>query len=384
MAHALPFGASAAVHGFHRAAESLECILAEIFGIPCTHYFEDFTFVVPQAIADLVTGSAKKVFNLLGWSVKASKDKPNEPAFTALGVRFDLIGATVDDPRLIVSNKPSRIKELRNQIQGILANQHLRPSEAAQLRGRLVFANSQTFGKMGAVAFNALGRRAHCHGPTTSLDADLTWALEWWSTYLMDPQPRTIPLANMRKPVYIFTDGACEPDDGSATGVNASYGAVMFDPEDNTCEYFGKYIDEDLLEFLTYGGLKQQIVGQAEMIPCLVAREVWKDRLRGRATINYVDNEAARFALIKGGSPTQDSAWIAAGFWRLDSDLRCHSWFERVPSPSNISDGPSRGKDIGPIKLGPDVSLLPKRVGVPENWERDFLAHWVAKTREAW
>jgi len=145
----------------------------------------------------------------------------------------------------------------------------------------------------------------------------------------------------MRKPVIILSDGACEPDDSSSLGVNASYGAVMYDPEDNTCEYFGKYIDHDLMDFLTYGGQKQQIVGQAEMIPCLVARHVWKDRLKGRAVLNYVDNEAARFALIKGGSPTQDSAWIAAGFRRADSDLRCHSWFERVPSPSSLADGPS-------------------------------------------
>ena len=137
----------------------------------------------------------------------------------------------------------------------------------------------------------------------------------------------------MRKPVFIFTGGACEPDDGSTTGVNASFGAVTVDPEDNTCEYFGKYIGADLFEFLTCGHLyKLQIVCQSEMIPCLVARGVWKDRLGGRAVINYVDNGAARFALIKGGSPTQDPAWIAAGVWRLNSDLRCYSWSERVPS----------------------------------------------------
>ena len=375
-AHALPFGAGAAVHGFNRAAESLETILAEIFGTPCTHNFDDFTFVLPKAIANVVAGSAKEVLKLLGWSVKASKDKPNEQAFTALGVRFDLIGATVGEPQWV--------KELQNLMQRILGNRHLRPSEAAQLRGRLVFANSHTFGKMGAVGFNALGRRAHCHGPTTSLDANLIWALEWWATCLVDPQPRAISLANMRAPVFLFTDGACEPDDGSETGVNAAYSAVMFDPEDNTCAYFGKYIDEDLLEFLTYGGLKRQIVRHAEMIPCLVAREVWKDRLRGCAVFSYVDNEAARFALIKGGSPTQVPACVAAGFWRLDSDLRCYSWFGRVPSPSNISDGPSRGRDLGPIRLGLDVSLHPKRVGVLENWERQFLSHWVAKIRRAW
>ena len=109
-----------------------------------------------------------------------------------------------------------------------------------------------------------------------------------------------------------------------------------------------------------------------------------KNRLKGRAILNYVDNEAARFALIRGGSPTQDSAWIAAGFWRADSDLRCHSWFERVPSPSNLADGPSRGNDLRPIQLGPNLHLTPNRFPVPDNWESNFLSRWVSETRDHW
>ena len=33
---ALPFGATAAVHGFKRVATALEAILVQEFGIPCT------------------------------------------------------------------------------------------------------------------------------------------------------------------------------------------------------------------------------------------------------------------------------------------------------------------------------------------------------------
>ena len=75
------------------------------------------------------------------------------------------------------------------------------------------------------------------------------------------------------------------------------------------------------MSFLTHEGSKQQIVGQAEILPCLMARLIWSHKLKGRAVLNYVDNEAARFALIKGGSPTMDSAWLTMVFWRADSDL---------------------------------------------------------------
>ncbi len=103
-ANALPFGASAAVHGFNRAVSALEHILQEIFVIPCAHYFDDFIFIMPAAFARQVTEGAKMVLDFLGWSVKTEKEKDVYPAFDALGVRFDPIGATVEKRFLVVSN----------------------------------------------------------------------------------------------------------------------------------------------------------------------------------------------------------------------------------------------------------------------------------------
>ena len=37
-----------------------------------------------------------KVLKMLGWEIKTEKDKPMAPAFAALGVWFDLVGAMVD------------------------------------------------------------------------------------------------------------------------------------------------------------------------------------------------------------------------------------------------------------------------------------------------
>ena len=47
---------------FNRVAESLETFLAEIFGIPSARYFNDFTFGLPNALADIVAGAAKNMF----------------------------------------------------------------------------------------------------------------------------------------------------------------------------------------------------------------------------------------------------------------------------------------------------------------------------------
>jgi len=68
--HALPFGASAAVHGFNRAAMAIEHILTKVFGIPCAHYFDDFTFVAPEEIIGDIVELARDALSLLGWKVK--------------------------------------------------------------------------------------------------------------------------------------------------------------------------------------------------------------------------------------------------------------------------------------------------------------------------
>ena len=85
------------------------------------------------------------------------------------------------------------------------------------------------------------------------------------------------------------------------------------------------------------------MVGQSEIFPCIAAREVWRKKLQGRLVMCYVDNEAAKYALIKGTSPTYVSAWLVQQFWEKEVELEAFSWFERVPSAANCADKPSRG-----------------------------------------
>ena len=150
----------------------------------------------------------------------------------------------------------------------------------------------------------------------------------------------------------------------------------MFDPEDNSYEYFGGTIGPELLECLSHQGLKTQIVGQAELLPCLVARIIWAQRTEGRAVIHYVDNEAARYALIKVTSPTMDSAFLTAAFWKEDSNRKTFSWFERVPSPSNPADAPSRKRKPEPLCQGTPNQIEPRQILIPSGLESDLAWTW--------
>ena len=58
----------------------------------------------------------------------------------------------------------------------------------------------------------------------------------------------------------------------------------------------------------------------------------------------WVDNEAARYALIKGRSLSRTMNVLVREFYDADSSHSSYGWIERVPSYSNGADDPSRGR----------------------------------------
>ncbi len=229
---------------------------------------------------------------------------------------------------------------------------------------------------MGALAYNYLGRKAAEGGGAWAMSWDLRWALEWWLEQVGQAKPRRIPVEKLRRPVFIFTDGSCEPRKDDPNKLEVGYGAVMWDPEDGALETFGGYIRDPLLELLTDDWTKKQVVGQAELVPCLAAKRVWRRRLKGRLVMHYIDNEAAKYALIKGTSPTRDSAWLVNEFWKSEAHLGSYSWFERVPSASNCADDPSRG--VGQVQVAGRRAV---KVDLPAKFEDDLVEEWISRSR---
>ena len=85
------------------------------------------------------------------------------------------------------------------------------------------------------------------------------------------------------------------------------------------------------------------VIYQRELLPCVLARRVWRKRVQGRRIIHFIDNNAARDALIKGYTSETAAAELVGEFWLEEARNASLSWFCRVPSASNPSDGPSRG-----------------------------------------
>ena len=69
---------------------------------------------------------------------------------------------------------------------------------------------------------------------------------------------------------------------------------------------------------------------------------VWKRALADRVVVFWIDNEAARFGLVRGTSPVDGSRELITCVWGEISDSQIFPWFERVPSSGNPADAPSR------------------------------------------
>ena len=86
------------------------------------------------------------------------------------------------------------------------------------------------------------------------------------------------------------------------------------------------------------------------------ARALWGHKLKGRRVLWLSDNEIASFALTAMPSSvaaSADSLWSIAD---LEISLQTLSWYERVPTASNLFDGPSRVFFEDVVALGFDVT----------------------------
>ena len=81
---------------------------------------------------------------------------------------------------------------------------------------------------------------------------------------------------------------------------------------------------------------------ELELLPVLIAMQVWGNLCAFQQVVYFLDNEPARIGMIKGsgGTPTADRIISKAA--RCECELGQHAWYARVSSHANIADDPSR------------------------------------------
>ncbi|CAE7246058.1 unnamed protein product [Symbiodinium sp. CCMP2592] len=239
-------------------------------------------------------------------------------------------------------------------IEEIITRGHVAPRELPSLFGRLQFAEAQILGRMGRLAIHDLRSLERSSAARVNLTAQHLEALLLLKERVVSGAPRTVSASAATSPIVIFTDGCFEPDAANPAGV----GGVMFAPSFGgglKVRAFGSLVPKTLLEAWHAKG-KRHLIGQVEMFAVIIARSCWANVLDSARVIYFVDHSGVLAACISGSSKEDTWRKLLCAFEKADS-LPAMQWFSRVPSHSNISDGPSRGRWEGLLRAFPECVI---------------------------
>lgn len=328
----LPFGAVASVYSFNRVSRSLHHIICGLLWSMSTCFYDDFPTISPCASSSVLTKAMSVLLNLLGWDHARVGSKAVDFAsdFSALGISVQL--TSLNKGSFILCNKEGRIERLCAMLQAIKERGLITKSEAAQVQGHLNFASGFFVSKALRFLVSAFNHLAEVPRLMGSVDLGKLCSLA--ISMLQSMPPREYRADSFKNPFLIFTDGAWE--NGKASG-----GALVFDPDRNTCEVFAVKVPDRLVScWLEQVG--DQLISQIEFFVYLAVRFQYRRRLHNKIGIAWIDNEAARFVAIKGSSGSFTMFAMSRTLQQLELEMPSSVWLERVCSYSNPSDMPSR------------------------------------------
>ena len=117
-------------------------------------------------------------------------------------------------------------------------------------------------------------------------------------------------------------------------------GAVLADPGSGKVSYISEKVPHSVMSHFV---ARENQVVVTELAAVLVSLKTWFKEIRGRDVLLLVDAEAVEAALVKGSSSAIDLGRLIEDVWRAAVESRVAVYFDRVPTDSNLADGPSRG-----------------------------------------
>eukprot|EP00973_Karenia_brevis_P079630 11049385-Karenia_brevis.AAC.1 len=179
----------------------------------------------------------------------------------------------ISEGEISVTNKEGRVEKLCQEIEEVL-NGSLCARSLRGIQGRAIFAEGQTFSRLSAPCVHSISEWLRM-GPDKDRDRTVRWALYDLRDKLICSRPRVISLRDQNLPVLVFTDGACESD-------LVSVGAVIFPMDGGLPQYFGVHVPDTIWRRWTTKEGQKQVIGQAELIPVVLAKMTWASSLRNR------------------------------------------------------------------------------------------------------
>ena len=356
---ALPFGAVRSVHSFLRIAHSLWYILVKEFKVLVSNYFDDYVALAPSCESLSITSCVHMYFKLLGWSFSESGEKapPFNSLFHALGVEIDV--SALHTGLVKLGNTESRRKEIIEFLDGVFSTGHMTKHDALRLRGRLQFTSGHVFGRVGRCSLSAISNHAYAQR-STRLAEDTSLAMHLHRRLLSDGRPRELKPASC-KPWFIQTDASYDAD---GDDVDAGIGAVLFDQTGKPISYFSKRLSSELVAHLNPLG-KQSAIFECEFFALFCAFLLWGGTITN-AVVIFTDNNGVRDSLISCSSKNASAKKLLVATMALECEYQLTPWYARIPTDSNLADGPSRYRCQKLQSMGASECII----DTEESWQR--------------
>ena len=187
--NALPFGAVGSVAGFLRVSHALWHIGTVALGLCWTAFYDDFSVLSREELLRSTSSSCELLFRLLGidYADTGKKAVPFSQNFKMLGLVVNTESSTAAS--LSISHTEERRRELVASLQSILGNGSLTPKEAEKLRGRMVFFEGYTFGRIANAAVRNLGRLSMNQTANNVLNHELERTLKFLMLRVQSAEP---------------------------------------------------------------------------------------------------------------------------------------------------------------------------------------------------
>ena len=332
--NSLPFGAIGSVAGFLRVSQAVWFLGYFGLGLLWSAFYDDYTLLSRCELESSSSWACEALFDLLGlaYAQEGHKCKPFDTRFKTLGLEVDT--EFFQQGHVLVGHTESRREELHGQLAAALEAGTMSAKEAERMRGRMIFFEGYAFGRVANSAVKALGRLCNSPEPVAKFSPTMRTTLEFLQKRVLQGRPLKIQ-GSLNETWLVFTDGACEPE-----AREGSVGGVIFDPHGNCLQFFGERVPDKFMNDLL--GRSKNPIHELEVLPILIAVELWGQLYAEAQVVYYIDNESSRMAYVRGDGETQRAAQAIEAFVQRESAMQHRVWFGRVPSYSNIADGPSR------------------------------------------
>ena len=332
--NALPFGAAGSVSAFLRISTALWFIGTVGLKLCWTVFYDDYTVICKKRMSHGTGIAAEALFDLFGmWFAKeGTKAVEFSDQVTTLGLVIRLGQAAGP---FTVGHTAERRQELCEALEAILKAKCVEPKQAERLRGRMQWFEGYAFGRIAQHSLKTLGELALRQQRVVTLTESEVSAISFLLSRVQSAEAIRITTTLLDN-FLIFTDGACEGDNSKS----GSVGGVLVGPSGQILEHFSSEVPSCYMSALLKNS--ENPIYELELLPVYIALHLWSHKLISSHVVMYLDNDAARAALCKGYGATSAAQSIVQKV--MEQECRCElkTWFARVPTHSNIADGPSR------------------------------------------